>query len=97
MASTIAKTPTGIRKINTKIWEDNGVLAVQLYQTVVYREDANTIELNHGGWVTPTTASRIRQALWYRGHSERVHIKNDVMCCNGVPFDRDKFTIVKVG
>lgn len=95
MARSIANTPNGIRKLNTKVWDDNGHFAVKLYDTVVYDETATTITLNNGGWVTPTTTSRIHQALIHRGHSNRVNIKNGQMFCDGKPFDGNTFTIKK--
>lgn len=79
MASTIAKTPTGIRKLNTKVWNDNGHFMVQLYATVVYDETADKIVLKNGGWVTTTTTSRINQALAHRGFSNRVGIRKGEM------------------
>ena len=70
MARTIANTKDGIRRLNTKVWDDNGHFAVKLYATVVYDETRETITLNNGGWVTPTTTSRINQALAHRGFTE---------------------------
>lgn len=97
MASTIAKTPTGIRKLNTRIWDDNGHFAVQLYNTVVYEEDQHRITLRHGGWITPTTTSRITQALRYRGIPSHVNIKGGEMFCDGLPFINGIFIIEKKG
>lgn len=86
MASMIAKTKTGIGKtgigkLNTKVWEDNGHFMVQLYDTVVYDEDRTNgkLTLNTGGWSTHTTARRINQAFAYRGVSNRVGIRKGVM------------------
>ncbi len=95
MASTIAKTPTGIRKLNTKIWDDNGHFSVKLYETIVYDETHDTITLDNGGWVTMTTTSRMNQAFNHRGHSHGVNIKNGVMYCDGKPFNGNTYTIVK--
>lgn len=85
----------GIRKLNTKIWDDNGHFMVQLYATVVYDETADKIVLRNGGWVTPTTGSRINQALRHRNRTENVNIKNGEMFCNGKPFVNGEFTILK--
>lgn len=101
MAHTIAKTSTGIRKLNTRIWNDNGHFMVQLYETVVYDEGYDTITLNNGGYVTPTTVSRMVQALRHRGHDVRVNIKNGEMvwqspCGNPQKFVDGKAVIKKV-
>lgn len=99
MAHKIAKTSTGIRKLNTKIYQGEldgkEYFQVRLYSTVVYDEWPDRIRLRHGGWVTPTTASRLRQALMYRGRSEHVDIKNGQMFCNGKPFVNGEFVIPK--
>lgn len=95
MARTIANTKDGIRRLNTKVWDDNGHFAVQLYATVVYEEDAHRITLRHGGYVTPTTASRIHQALTHRGISGHLNIKNGEMFFRGLPFINGIFIINK--
>ncbi len=79
MASRIANTKDGIRRLNTKVYNENGHFAVQLYSTVVYDETADTLTLNSGGWTTPTTVSRIGQALAHRGIKGYVNIKNGEM------------------
>ena len=79
MATRTAKTPTGIRKLNTKIYDDNGHFAVQLYSTVVYDQTADKLILNNGGWATATTASRINQALDYKGVKGGVNVKGGQM------------------
>lgn len=80
MASTIAKTKTGIGR-KAKIWEGENYFQVRLYETMVYEEnrDEGTLTLNNGGWVTPTTARYINQALAYRGSSNRVAIRKGEM------------------
>lgn len=97
MASTIAKTKTGIGNGNTKIWNDNGHFAVQLHGTVVYDETRETITLNNGGWITPTTTRRINQALIHRGFGNRVAIRKGEMvllCTNcAVPFMGDRLVL----
>ena len=93
MASTIAKTRDGIRRLNTKVFNDNGHFAVQLYATVVYDETRDHIVLAHGGWVTPTTASRINQALHHRGVDGGVNIKNGELFYNGKPFVNGEYVI----
>lgn len=95
MASTYAKTKDGIRRLNTKVYDDNGHFSVQLYATVVYDETKEKIVLNNGGWVTPTTTSRINQALVHQGHDYGVSIMKGVMYCDGKPFENNTFTIVK--
>lgn len=95
MPSTYAKTSTGIGKLNTKVYNDNGHFAVQLYATVVYDETAETITLRTGGWNTPTTGRRIHQALRYRGHMNNVNIKGGLMHCDGKPFVNGEFVISK--
>lgn len=67
MAKRIANTKTGIRKLHTSITERDGLFEVKLYNTYVYSEEGNTITLDNGGWVTPTTVSRMNQALIHRG------------------------------
>jgi hypothetical protein len=79
MANTIANTKDGIRRHNTKVWDDNGHFAVRLYSTVVYDETRDLLVLNNGGFVTPTTTSRIHQALIHRGIKGNVNIKNRKM------------------
>jgi hypothetical protein len=97
MARTIANTKDGIRRLNTRVSETDKGLTVQLYDTVVYQETSTTITLNHGGWVTPTTGSRIHQALRHMGHMNNVNIKNRQMYCDGKPFDANgQFVIKKV-
>ncbi len=66
MASTIAKTKTGIGR-QAIIRHEIGIFSVQLYNTVVYMEYPESVILNNGGWVTPTTVRYIDQALAYRG------------------------------
>lgn len=97
MSSTLAKTATGIGKGNTKIWNDNGAYAVQLHDTMIYIETRDSITLNNGGWVTPTTARRMNQVLNHREVMGTVSIKNRVMQFNGTPFKADgTFSIKKV-
>lgn len=98
MASMIAKTKTGIGTTGTKIWNDNGHFAVQLYATVVYDETRETITLNNGGWVTPTTVRRINQAFKHRGHLGVVFIRNGEMYFRrgdnpALPFKDQKFVV----
>lgn len=95
MARSYANTPDGIRRLNTNVVETNDGLMVRLYSTVVYIETNTEIVLNHGGWVTPTTKSRIHQALRYRGHKNNVNIKNGEMYCDGKPFKDQTFIILK--
>ncbi len=91
MASTIAKTKDGIRRLNTKVYNENGHFAVQLYSTVVYDETANTLTLSNGGWITPTTTSRIEQALRHRGIEGHVFIKNGEMFFRAPGMSRTPF------
>jgi len=95
MASTIAKTVDGIRRLNTKVEAMGDQFYVTLYETMVYSEDKYSITLNSGGWITPTTTSRIRQALRHRGHPHNVNIKNGVMHCDGKPFVNNIYVISK--
>lgn len=96
MPKTIANTLTGIRALHTKIWDDNGYFAVQLYSTVVYEEDDHKVTLRTGGWNTPTTASRINQALAYRNIQGRVNVKNGELYFSGKPFVNGVFVIKKI-
>lgn len=66
---------TGIRKLNTRVYQDNDHFAVQLYATVVYDETRERLVLDNGGWVTPTTVSRINQAIDHRGFSDLGHVR----------------------
>lgn len=93
MARTYANTKDGICRLNTKVVDGGEEFFVELYQTLVYHEMKDRIVLRHGGWVTPTTASRIHQALRHRGHMNNVNIKNRKMFCDGKPFVDDAFTI----
>lgn len=79
MAYSIANTKDGIRRLNTKVYDNNGHFAVQLYSTVVYDQTADKLILNNGGWATPTTTSRIRQALIHKGIKGYVNIKDRKM------------------
>ena len=94
MPSRIAKTKTGIGS-QAKIWNDNGHFAVQLHSTVVYDETADTIILDNGGWITPTTVRYMNQALDYREVMARVQIKDGEMLCNGQPFENGRFIMTK--
>lgn len=96
MARSYANTKDGIRRLNTKVTSEAGCFSVRLYATTVYAESGGYILLNHGGWVTPTTTSRIHQALRHRGHMNNVNIKNGVMHCDGKPFDADGTFTVKI-
>ncbi len=86
MSKMIAATKTGIGYKATKIWNDNGHFAVQLYATVVYDETAETVTLNNGGWNTPTTKQRINSALIYRGFRSGISNAGGVMTYQGKPF-----------
>jgi hypothetical protein len=77
MASPIAKTKTGIGR-QAEIVDRPGLFEVKLYATYIYSEEGN-ITLNHGGWVTQTTARYMNQALSYRGQEVRVFIKGGEM------------------
>lgn len=98
MASTIAKTATGIGR-KAQIWQGDNYFQVRLYQTMVYEEnrEKGTLTLCHGGWVTPTTARYINQALAHRGSSNRVAIRKGemVLLCSRdvVPFQGDSLVI----
>jgi hypothetical protein len=96
MAANFAKTRDGIRRLNTKVWNDNGHFSVKLYATVVYDETRDHIILAHSGWVTPTTASRINQALAHRGVGGHVNIKNGALLYNGKPFTNGEYVIDRV-
>lgn len=95
MANTYAKTKDGIRRLNTKVVDGKEEFFVELYQTLVYHEMADRIVLRNGGWVTPTTVSRIHQALRHRGHAHSVNINKGEMFCDGKPFVNGTYTIVK--
>lgn len=95
MAHTYANTKDGIRRLNTRVFETEQGMTVELYGMVVYQETPETITLNNGGWVTATTSSRIHQALRHRGHKNNVNIKNREMFCDGKPFVDGKYVIVK--
>lgn len=98
MPSTIAKTPTGIGR-QAQIWKGEDYFQVRLYDTMVYDENRTkgVTTLCHGGWVTPTTARYINQALAYRGVSNRVGIRKGVMvlyCTKGfIAFEGDRLEI----
>lgn len=96
MPSKLAKTETGIGR-QAKIWNDNGHFMVQLHQTVVYDETKETITLNNGAWVTPTTVRYMNQALVHRGHAGDVAIRNGKMVLlstrSVIPFDGNTITI----
>lgn len=93
MPTRLAKTPTGIRKGNTKVWDNNGHFSVMLYSTVVYDETREVITLNNGGWITPTTASRMNQALEHRGFPACVRIRGGQMFYGSNPFNGNTFTL----
>ena len=94
MPSTLAKTSDGIGRCNTKVWNDNGHFSVQLWNTVVYHEtQEGLITLDNGGWITPTTARRMNQALLYRGMPGSVRIKNGQMFYGERPFDGSKLIL----
>lgn len=93
MAATFAKTRDGIRRLNTKVWNDNGHFSVQLYATVVYDETPERITLADGGWATATTVSRITQALRHRGIEGHVNLKLGRLYFNGKPFVDGKYVI----
>lgn len=78
MAHTIAKTKTGIGR-QAVITDRSGLFEVKLYQTYIYSEEGNTLTLDNGGWVTPTTVRYMNQALAYRGSSNRVAIRKGEM------------------
>lgn len=99
MASRIAKTETGIGR-KAKIWNDNGHFAVQLHSTVVYDETAESITLNNGGWITPTTVRYMNQALAHRGFQEGAVIrKGEMFLMSGtgdlMPFENNRIVIQK--
>lgn len=79
MARSYANTKDGIRRLNTKIYDANGHFSVQLYSTVVYDETKDKLVLDNGGWSTPTTTSRMNQALDHRGIKGGVTIKDRQM------------------
>lgn len=81
MASTIAKTKDGIGRTNTRVANIDGRFTVILWSTMVYEEDLDLgiITLNNGGWVTPTTARRMNQALAHRGFDLKVSIRKGAM------------------
>jgi hypothetical protein len=95
MPTRIAKTKDGIRRLNTKIWQGDGYFQVCLYETVVYDEQKEKITLRSGGWNTPTTTSRINQALSHRGIAGGVNIKNGHLHYNGKPFINGEYIIEK--
>lgn len=99
MASTIAKTKTGIGR-QAVITDRQGLFEVKLYQTYVYSEEGNKITLDNGGWVTPTTARYMNQALAYRGVSNRVAIRKGemVLLCTRsvVPFENGRLMLDKL-
>lgn len=95
MARRIAKTKTGIGRKATKIYDDNGRFAVQLYSTVVYEEIRDEITLRNGGWPTPTTSQRINSALAYRGFPMGVYIKDGQMFYKGTPFNSGVLTLTR--
>lgn len=82
MLTMIAKTHTGIGR-KAEIVQRDDVFQVYLYQTMIYEETPSAVMLAHGGWVTPTTARYINQALTYRGFSSKVYIKNGEMFLHG--------------
>lgn len=102
MARTIAEGrnqigQTGIRKLHTNVWKGDDYFQVQLYSTVVYDEHPEYLTLRNGGWPTPTTVSRINQALRYRGFKGGVVIRDRrMMFVNGprqVPFVNGEVTL----
>lgn len=98
MPTTIAKTPTGIGR-KAQIWQGDNYFQVRLYATMVYEENRakGTLTLDNGGWVTPTTARYINQALAHRGSSSFVGIRKGVMvlyCTRGfVSFEKGRLVI----
>jgi hypothetical protein len=50
------------RKGHTRISEENGNTRVSLWDTDIVRANKREIELNSGGWYTPTTKRRMNQA-----------------------------------
>lgn len=95
MARSIANTKDGIRRLNTKVKEIGNCFYVTLYATMVYSEDEFSVTLNNGGWVTPTTASRMNQALIHRGFQSAVGVRKGVMYFGDQPFVNGKYVIVK--
>lgn len=78
MPTMIAKTHTGIGR-KAEIVQRDDVFQVYLYNTMIYEETPSAVMLSHGGWITPTTARYINQALNYRGFHARVSIRNGSM------------------
>lgn len=99
MAKRHANTKDGIRRLNTRVYQNNGHFSVQLYSTVVYDETRDRIVLDNGGWITPTTVSRINQAFDHRGIDVGVKIiKGKMYFVTGdlsrpLPFDGNTFTL----
>jgi hypothetical protein len=89
-----------VRGVSTSIRTENGRTIVRYHDTDVVSFDAESVELNTGGWKTATTKTRMNQAANQFGLPYRVYQKDHawfVRFSNGdsVPFMGDVFTLVR--
>ena len=61
-----------VQGVATSIREENGYTVVRYHKTDVVRFNSHTVELNTGGWRTPTTKLRMNQAAMQFGLGYKV-------------------------
>jgi len=66
----IGRTATSVKT------DGNGNVQVRYHSTIVFERRGNEITVRHGGWVTPTTRTRINQAFSVYGIAACACIRN---------------------
>ncbi len=62
-----------IGKHKTMMYKDNDYLCIKYHNTDVVKFNDLEIILNHGGWLTNTTKTRMNQAAWQYDLDYRVY------------------------
>ena len=82
-----------ITKNNTQFWGDSAAGGVVLHRTKIIEWTPDRITLDHGGWMTVTTKTRINQAADQFGLPVRVHQVDGEWYVNDRPWSGRTFVV----